>query len=308
MNDKERHNWLMERKKRIQASEVAAILGQDTRRGPIDVYIDKTTDEVNEGDEIWLAYGRDIEGGIANAYAYHTKRQVQDLGVTEIQVHPDIPWLGATLDRVWLDYEGSSHGEELTDASQHPLELKSVAIPGMTPDRWTDDPPTNYLIQLQTQMACVGASMGSLAGMFTGYRLAHSDHHFDKEFLELAYPILDEFWQRVQRRDPPPLDSQPVHKLDAVKRLWSRENGETVLLTEDDLKLVEAWEIAKAESRDAGKEAKDLQAKIWDRIGEATFGALPDGTMIALKTQSRKEHTVKASEFRVMRRLKAKGK
>lgn len=310
MIDKQKLDWLKARKQRIQASEVAAIIGEDPRRGPIDVYLDKTTDEIDENDKIWLAYGRDNETAIANAFQYITTGiTVLDLGATTIQVHPDIPWLGSTWDRAWIYDDDKKR-------VHHPLECKNVSgfdnIDGklkyIRPDEWKVDPPENNLIQNQIQQSCGQSPLGTVCAMFPGTQVRYVHQERDDEFLELIYPVLDEFWGRVQRREPPSLESQPVKRLEAMKRLWSRESGETVPMTTDDLALVDQWEMAKATGREADKQAKEIQAQLWERLGEATFGALPDGTMLALKTQTRKEHTVKASEFRVMRRFRPKGK
>jgi hypothetical protein len=50
-----------------------------------------------------------------------------------------------------------------------------------------------------------------------------------------------------------------------------------------------------------------LENQIINAIGPATAGVLPNGTVWSYKTQTRKEHVVKASEFKVLRRHGARG-
>jgi predicted phage-related endonuclease len=315
MKELSREEWLAKRRNYLGASEVAAVLGEDPRRGPLAVYEAKITGHSTE-DNAWLQYGRDIEGAIANFYAAETGREVRDLGATSIAVHPDIPevrdlgatsiavhpdipWLSATLDRqVWRDSESSG-----------PLELKSIDPFGakIRADEYRDEPLMHHVIQNQMQMACTGAKWGAIGALFPGYQLTHVDMDFDAEAFEAAYPILEEFWDRVQRKDPPPPDQLPG-TLDVVRRLYSNEDGTTVAIAPETFETVELWEAAKARKNTAEKEAKQLEALIRAELGDATFGQLGDGTLLTLKTTHRKAYTAKASSFRTLRRTRPKGR
>ena len=112
---KTRDEWLALRRQYLTASDVAAVLGVDPWRGPIDVYADKIGKGVDE-DRPLFKWGRDVEGAIALWYERESGRSIEDLGATEIQVHSTIPWLAATLDRVtWRDED------------RGPLEIKAVS-------------------------------------------------------------------------------------------------------------------------------------------------------------------------------------
>ena len=290
--------WQAKRREILTASRAAAVLGAHPTRGSLSVYEEMTTGHSLE-DNAWLKYGRDIEGAIANMYSAVTDRVVVDRGATTIAMHPDIPWLGATLDR-----------ETARDGSGYaPLELKSIDPYGakIYPDQFAEEPPLHMLIQLMIQMACTGASWGSLAGLFPGYNLQWVDRDRDDNFLNAAYPKLEEFWQRVQRKDPPPADHLPG-TLDVVKRLWSAEDGTTIALDAEDLQLVDAWEATKERGRKAGKDAKEMETVLRSKLQDATFGMLTDGTMLTLKTTQRKGYTVEPTSFRTLRRARVKGK
>jgi len=294
-----REEWLAKRREYIGASDAAAILGADPRRGALAVYESKTTGYSSD-DNAWMKYGRDIEGAIANMYSEETGRSVLDLGATVISVHPDIPFLGATLDRKTQRDNGFSYA---------PLELKSIDPYGakIRAEEFAEEPPLHMQIQLMIQMACTGASWGSLAGLFPGYNLAWVDRERDDAFLAAALPKLEEFWDRVQRKDPPPADSLPG-TLDVVKRLWSKEDGETIALDAADLELVNTWEKLKERGRTATKDAKGIEAALRAKLQDATFGVLTDGTLLTLKTTERKGYEVKPTSFRTLRRARPKGK
>lgn len=296
--------WIASRRHHLGASEVAAVLGVSPFAGPLSVYESKINGSSLKDNE-WMKFGRDVEGAIANLYATRTGRHVDDLGATSIAYHPDIPWLGATLDRVT---------EETTEAPSPagvggtaPLELKHVGAVGARAGDWADDPPLHYQVQLQIQMACTDSLWGSLAGMFPGYDLRYVDIVRDDEFLEAAFPVLDTFWDRVKRKDPPPVDDQPG-VLDVVKRLWQAETGEIVDLSTDLIDVADEWEAAKREAREAGKRAKVLEAKIRGEMKDATVGTLMDGTRLTLKTTTRKGYTKTFDDvsYRTLRRGKQK--
>jgi putative phage-type endonuclease len=163
--------WLKERRTIVTASDAAAILGEDPRRGGLAIYAEKIG-ALSQADEDWLAFGRDVEGAVANGYARRTGRPVHDLGAFEIQRHPALPWLGATLDRIT---EGT--GELPAPAADPgPLECKAVTSRHVRAAAFEREPPIAYQIQLQVQMACTGATWGSLVALVGGIQVVVEGH------------------------------------------------------------------------------------------------------------------------------------
>jgi putative phage-type endonuclease len=283
--------WLERKRELLTASEVAAVLGIDPYNTALDVYVNKQVGYSYEQRECF-EFGHDIEEPLARMYSRRTGRQVVDLGATEIQVHPDIPWLGATLDRQVTREDGI----------KGPLELKSVA--GKRAAEWTEDSkPDHNQVQVQIQMACTSATWGALAGLVWGTDMLHEDYDYKPEFFEAAYPYLEEFWGRVQRHDPPPVTSPRC--LQAIKRLYSKDDGEIVVLGKEHVDLVARRDALNAEKKAMEDEKDEIDAKIRAVMGEATFGALPDGRFVSLKTQKRDGYTVQPTTFRVMRIVKS---
>jgi len=289
-----RQEWLDNRKNYIGASEVAAILGVSPHMTALKVYRAKVFGE-NDYDRDWMAFGRDVEGAIANLYARRTGRQVIDLGATVVSMHPDVPFLGATLDRQTVD-ESSEVG---------PLELKHVGGFDISKKGWFEDPPVYYKIQTQTQTSCTSAKWGVLAGMFPGCQLAHKKLDYNAEFIKRAIPLLEKFWKCVVDKTPPKVKDH--RDLPAIKEIYSGENiGSLVSLSESDMHIVAQWEKAKKDSKDAQKRKAEAEAKLRERMKEATFGRLLDGTFISLKTTNREGYTkeVAPSSFRTLRHAK----
>jgi predicted phage-related endonuclease len=270
----------------------------DPRRGPLAVYESKVHGHSQE-DNDWMRFGRDVEGAIANMYAAKTKRDVEDLGGTWFQPHSSVSFLSSTLDRVtW---------EAPTDPDEPgaPLELKHVGNFSKSSD-WETDPPLHYQIQLQIQMACLGSPWGSLAALFPGYNLVWKDIERNNEFLDEVYPALEDFWRCVVDKTPPPVESH--RDLEVVKRLYPAASGETVALDNETQALVGAWEAAKGWRKHDNETVEAVEAHLRAAIGDATWGALPDGTFLSLKTTKRKGYTrvVGPGEYRTLRRVKSK--
>ena len=302
-------DWLKQRKELLTASDVASVLGESPFKGGIDVYLDKIDSTVNDEEyALCLAYGHDVEEAIAKAYAHHTCREYVNPGDYYIHKHPDIPWLGATLDRVTWKPEDKEQAESgaLECKSEGGVRRKEGRI--VSASEWQADPHTWQVIQNQIQMHCAGFNWGSLAAMFPGYDLRYVDIERDNEFLEIIYPILDEFWGYVQRREPPPLKFQETKKLEAMKKLWNRENGETIPLTHEQMELIDLWELKKQAKKEIENETKDLEAQIYEMMKDAAFGALPDGTILCKKVINKKEYIShhKATSYPQLRRQRMK--
>jgi predicted phage-related endonuclease len=290
--------WLEERRNHIGASEVAAILGLDPRYGPIHVYTEKTQG-VSKQDAIWLEYGHAMEAPIGNIYSKLTGRKIVDLGATTIQRHPDIPYLAATLDRqVFGSEEHPGPDGDVPGA----CEIKYTDLPHLKPEHWheTNSDLSPFIIQNQVQMACTGWTWGSIVGKFPYYQVSWFDQMRDDElFEEVIYPAIDEFWERVKRGDPPPSDETPS-AAKALKQLYPRDTGETITVDQEGQRLFYLWLRAKEDRKEADDAVKKYETRLREKMGDALYGALPDGTFLALPTTKVKGYTktVDSYEYR----------
>jgi putative phage-type endonuclease len=287
----ERETWLQRRRDAVGASEVAALLGIEGAWGtPMDVYNSKVLG-IEQEDTPQMMMGREIEASIAKLYAEETGRTIHVPEPYQILRHESAP-LAATLDRlVVVPWTG-------------PLQLKSV---GMSLAReWGDEPPLHYAVQVQAEMACSAHKRGALAGWVGGQNLVHYDLVVDPEFQKVMLEEVECFWrEHVEARVPP----EPTAKdSKALQRLYPKDEGVTIAL--DGTALAMADEVAELKARiGAQTERKaELENRLKATLGAATWGVLPDGSRMQWKLEHRKEHLVKASSTRVLRRIKARGR
>jgi putative phage-type endonuclease len=294
--DKRREEWLAERRELITASDAAAILGEDPRRGEHAVYLEKVF-AVEPEESVLMRRGRRHEAAIAEEYAEQTGRPVRALGDFVITRHPSIPWLAATLDRVIEPTELAPAPPGCSGPA--PLQIKL----GLgSAKAWQDEAPIYYRVQVQIEIACYGSSWGALAGLLGPGPLDVSDERRHDGFLEGALPLLEQFRDRVRRREPPEADGLPG-TTEVIKRLFGRHgNGETIALDHEALGLADELDAAKAAARDAGAIVQALKNKIRARLGPATHGALPDGSFLSLDERHRGAYEVEAVDYRALRR------
>lgn len=292
-----REQWLMHRRELVTASDVAAVLGFDPRRGPLQVYLEKVHGYQQEQLR-HMKRGLLMEPVIAAEYVEETGRPVFEPPPFQIAIHPDVPWIGATQDR---RTEGTAT-EPAPAPGRAPLELKNLG--GITVAKFREEPPTEYQVQVQVQLSCTAEAWGSLAAIIAGQALAWKDLPRHDRFLGAAYPRLEAFWIRVQRREPPEADGLPGTTA-ALKAVYADDGGETVELGADDLADVEAWGRAGLAVAKAEDEEERLLNRLRLRMGTATFGLLPDGSYVSLKKTNRRAYTreVKAGSYRTLRRF-----
>jgi len=296
MSDPRREAWLAERRQLLTASDVAAVLGQDPRRGPLAVWADKVHGITSE-ENAPMRRGRRLEAAVAEEYSELTGRPaIAGDDPYRITRHPEIPWLGATLDRTTIGCAATP----APASGPAPLQLKAVS--GMKASEWRDEPPTPYLIQVQIEIACTGAEWGSLAALVGGLTVVWKDLIRHERFLAKALPRLEAFWLQVRRREAPEADGSEG-TTDALKTLYAEEDGETVELDDDAVGLADALDRHRRREAEERQHVRELANKLRRRIGSATFGALPDGSYLSLKTQEREAYTVEETEYRVLKRF-----
>ena len=292
MNEVSYEEWLSRRMTMVTASELAALCGCDPyRRTPVDLYVQKKTGKQLD-DTIAMRIGRKMEQPAVDLYHEETGRQVKDPGQWTMSIHPDLPRFGATLDRL----------TECPDIGWIPLEAKNAGAFKIR--EWSDGLPLGFQIQLNGQMACEQSKMGAYCGIIGGTDFRYGDIYRNDKFIESCLPIIDKFLWHLDNDIMPPITAPS--DLGAVKLLHPDDNGTTVALDRVSLMWADLIDNIKSSEKNI-KANKDL-AEAWLRsaIGDATFGALPDGSILSLKTTSVKGYTkvMKPNKYRALRRSK----
>ncbi len=286
----EEQQWLLEGREIVTASEAAAIIGADERRGALAVWASKTGG-VETIETLPMRRGRRLEAIIVEEYGEQTGRPVEPWPRFKRLRHPTVPFIGATLDATTL-----------LGAITIPLEAKSALGSAR---EWGDEPPLGYQCQAQLQSQCFGSPAAAIAGLVGPGPLKTYDLDRDDAFFAALLPLLERFMWHVRNHIPPEADGLPGTTA-AIRRLWSTADGQTIPLDREALTLTEEWEAAQARGAAAAATAQELENKLRRLLGSASFGALADGTYLALQVTNVRGYTktVKPTSYRRLRRFR----
>lgn len=270
-----REEWLSVRKQGIGGSDVAAILGMDSRRGPLHVYLDKRGEAVPEQRDMQLERsarrGNRLEGLVAEFFAEETGRWVVDAPGT-LQ-HAEHSWMLANPDRItWrIDDEGESDPAV--------LECKTRTWRSARREDWYgEEPPDGPALQAYWYCAVTGYTKAHVAGLvdddFRFFELAD-----DQELIGHLVKVVGDFWHDHVVAGVPPEPGDLDATGDLLNHLWD--------VTADSVKLLTAQEIAEAEKllerrseivaqrKELKRELGAIENRLKARLGDAEIALAP---------------------------------
>lgn len=289
-----REEWLEVRRSLIGASDTAGIFGVGYEdQSALTVWDEKVNARPDEKAGLKrLRIGKLMEPALRAIASEEIGLLVDTHGEFTVLRHAEKPWLGATLDGFCIHPE----------LGFTPVELKNVS--NFAKRDWEDeDLPLKFAVQCQQQIAVTGARQAFLFGLIGGSDPVVKLVPRNQRFIDAMIARLEEFWGYVERREMPPVD-ESLATARLLTRLFPEDDGSTIMLPAEATEW--AKELADAKSAIKEAEAKKVAAenKIKAAINDNSFGLLSGGGGFSWKTQSRAEHVVKASTFRVLRACK----
>lgn len=299
----EKPPWLAARNDPITgwfgASDVPGMIGADVLRcntfsSRIEVWGDKTKlippRERTAAELKRMNTGLRMERTIGEIYAEETGEDVRFPAPYTVWRPHGLP-LGATLDATISPTVGRH---------ERVLQIKNVSQ-FMAKD-WEDGPPTPYRCQVLAEMLCSGMTEepGVLCAFVGGHDLVCFDIPFHEVFAQKLEKMALDLWKLVETKTMPEADGSDSCRR-ALQRLHPDDDGSEVPLGLEYMEDAAIITTAKATIKAADETKKLAENRIRAAIKGATFGVLPDGRRISYKTQTRPEHRVKESTFRVLR-------
>lgn len=288
-----RESWLLERATGIGASESPAVLGLSPWKSPFQLWAEKTghvEPDSLEGNEP-AEFGIRLEKPIAEAFADRTGREVNMWPAYTLVRDPESPWLLCTPDAT----------QEVPDRDTGIVQIKTASA--YKSADWAEGPPLMYQVQTQMELAVTGYQWGTLVVLIGGQKLRYFDFERNDRFIDALLPKLAEFWKCVETRMPPEVDGS-LATAKILAKLHPEDTGETVMLPDEAMNWTREIEDAKAAIKAAEEAKVAAENQLKAKLGDASYGLLPDGSRWSWKTQTRKEHIVAESTFRVLRRCR----
>lgn len=261
--------WFAARKTGIGGSDAPGICGVSEWKSPFSVYQNKVSATVGQSTSIPAMWGNLLEEAVRRRYEVKTGRVVAK-GVTLLR-HSDAPHLLANTDGT------ITHSDRKTTGT---YEGKTTA--SWNAGKWSDHPPLDYVVQAQHYMLVQGHEWCGMA-CFVGTTsdLVIYDVERDDRFLKRYMVLAREFWDRVENRDPPPVDPSGATrraldvlypksiKTRAVRLDWDHQHMADDLL---DLRL---------ELNALGKRKDGIETVLRGALKDAQYGLLPDGRALS---------------------------
>ena len=298
MNATERESWLKERKSGIGGSDAPAVCGVSPWKSPLAVYLDKLDRLPESPPTLQMELGLLLEPAIATLYEQRTGFRLEK---TEkpITRHPSIPWAFASLDyRAAID--------------RRPVEVKTTheRNRGQWGEPGSDEIPDHYLIQVTHEMECAEADVADVPCLFGLSEFAVFTVRRSESLARRVLEIEAEFWDRVQRQEPP----EPTWGDLQTSKLLNYLNppdGSEIDLDPEGVNLAELYRSLGKDISDKEKQRDELKARLIHLMGPASIAHLPSGDRLRRKEIKRDGYTVEPTtyvDFRFLSPPKSKGK
>jgi len=271
-----REDWLAARHESIGASEAASILGLNPWQSKIDIFIQKTSREINQDDNLNMWLGREMEPLLKKLFEEETGKTVHN--DYKIRIDPEYGFLTTNLD-------GMVVGEKV------PVEYKTMS-------KWSGEVPDYYFCQLQHQMMVTGAPYIYYAVLVLGDWKQFIVEKFERndEFIAKMRQELVSFWQDnvLQEIQPEPETE------DDAKKLYRDTFADSAVVMDDNLReRIEYLQERLSKKKEIDEEIKAVRGDIMivmenneaithvDGTPIVTWKNTKDGTKFDVKTLKR---------------------
>lgn len=294
MTAQARTDWLKARQSGIGGSDIAAIVGLNPFKTPMQVWESKVHPVKDDSQSEPAYWGNTLEEVVAKEYAKRTGRKVQRVN-TQMQ-HKDFDFALANIDRAVVnpDIAGRAYwtGDRLT--TDRILECKTAN--GFMAKQWgeagTDSVPDAYLVQCQWYMAVTGASVCDLAVLIGGQDFRIYTIERDDDLIGSLLVQGAAFWELVQNRTEP----DPINYPEAVKK-WANSNPD-LSLEADDILVDDLDKIQdiKANIKELEAQEEVIKARVLFQMKDAETLTYKGHKVATFKTQNRATFDSKAFE------------
>lgn len=207
-----REDWLRYRKQGIGGSDAGAICGFNPYRTAMQVYYDKTSEEIEDIDNEAMKQGRELEDYVAQRFVQETGKKARRANMMFYDAKH--PFMLADIDRMIV---GENAG----------LECKTVS-PYMA-EYWKDDQiPPSYQMQCYHYMSVCNADRWYVAALIYGREFKVYTLQRDDEIIANLIQLEEDFWNNyVQKRILPKPDGSKL--ADSVIAEYFKESSGAVI-------------------------------------------------------------------------------
>jgi putative phage-type endonuclease len=255
----------LERKLGIGGSDVGIILGLSNYKTPLELFLEKTSDELEEWEETpFQHWGHALEPVIRNEFA--TRHNVT---ITEPDtiIHPVLDFMRANIDGYIEEWDSIL---EVKCSSQYMN--KQWGDPLTEPDKI----PMAYLLQVAHYCITTNAKEAHIAVLIGGNDYREFKYTRDDELENYVIDVCSEFWKCVQTGQPP----APINE-DDVKWFFPQSQDKSVEAIDSIGKEVAEMSIIKQQITELTELQNEHKFKIIEHMKEADCLVDSEGNKLA---------------------------
>ena len=248
----EKEEWLRYRKGGIGGSDAGAVCGLNPYRTAMEVYYDKTSDEIEEIDNEAMRQGREFEEYVARRFMEATGKKVRRANA--LYYDERYPFMYADVDRLVV---GENAGLECKTASPYMA------------DQWKGGKiPLSYQIQCYHYMSVFQADAWYIAVLIYGKEFQFHRIERDEAVIQDLVHIEENFWkEHVEKKILPEPDGSKVADSVIAER-FKKSQGISLPLMGFDEKLKRRQELVEIMAR-METEKKKIEQELKLYMGEA---------------------------------------
>lgn len=253
--------WLKDRKKRLGASEVAAVLGMSRWATPADIQRSKLSNEIDEDMNKAQMLGHLLQPSICQVATERLK--LTPIFTEAYKADSQLPWLTATIDYICKDQKGAEVN----------LEIKATS-------GWSwDFIPDYYQVQLATQCYVHRIDRAVIAVLHASTKIETYDFRLSDcaWWPETLQKVID--WWNEHIVLGVPIDGDhtvPKHTIPAV-------SGKAIELDDKASRLVVQYAELDAKAKEYDKQADAVKGQIQAILGDAEVGLWNDQPLVTWK-------------------------
>ena len=270
INELSREDWLTLRKKGIGGSDAAAVCALNRWRGPLDVFLDKTSESIDSTDNEAMYWGRVMEPVLREEFSRRTNLKVE--AVPYMFQFKEHPFMLANIDGIVHENDGTVSLIEIKTAN------------GFATKDWEDGLPQEYYIQIQHYLAVCDLAKAYVAVLIGGNNFRYEAISRDDETIRTIIALESNFWNNhVLTKTAPPVDSTSEK---AISSMYPASNGTSIILPSEADRMIANIEECRTIEEEIKKAKAEAENGLKALLQDAECGKTPSGYSVRWKTST----------------------
>lgn len=263
-----KEEWLAWRKNGLGGSDAAAVIGMNPYVSPYTVWANKLGLISETEDNEAMRQGRDLEAYVASRFTEKTGKKVKRKPAMLWNIKHD--FMFADVDRMVV---GEKAGLECkTTSSLHLKKFKNGEF------------PDNYYVQCMHYLAVTGLERWYLAVLILGKDFLVFEIKRDEEEIEALIQAETEFWQLVQKKEPPAVDGTPSTS-ETLKEIYTESKNAYLDFFGEEKQITQYLDLDRM-IKNLTKEKSRIEQHMKERLGHYETGRT-EGFTVSWKAQTR---------------------